>query len=44
MYRFRSHLDELDKRRNLDWKSIYPGLSEYVNLQLHDYVFESKKS
>jgi hypothetical protein len=43
MYRFRSHLDELDKRRKLDWKAIYPRLAEYINLQLHDYVFESKK-
>ena len=43
LYRFRSHLDELDKRRNLDWKSIYPRLAEYVDLQLHNYTFESKK-
>jgi hypothetical protein len=43
MYRFRSHLNELDKRRKLDWKALYPRLAEYVDLQLHDYVFESKK-
>jgi hypothetical protein len=22
---------------------LYPRLAEYINVQLHDYVFESKK-
>ena len=44
MYRFRAHLDELDRRRNLDWRSIYPKLGDFVEQQLKHYEFVSRKS
>jgi hypothetical protein len=43
MYRFRAHLDELDQRRKLNWRGIYPALSDYLEQQLKDYQFVSRR-
>lgn len=45
MIRFKTHLDELDVRRNLDWKSIYPDLAEHIekNISTDDVLFQELK-
>ena len=45
MIRFKTNLDELDDRRNLDWKSIYPDLAEHIekNISTDDVLFQELK-
>ena len=45
MIRFKTHLDELDVRRNLNWKKLYPDLAEHIekNITTDDILFQELK-
>ena len=43
MIRFKTHLDELDVRGNLDWKSIYPDCRNIWKEYYTDVLFQELK-
>ena len=45
MIRFKTHLDELDVRRNINWKKLYPDLAEHIekNITTDDILFQELK-
>ena len=45
MIRFKTHLDELDVRRGLKWRQLYPDLSEHIekNITTDDIIFQELK-